>query len=214
MDDYTFEKPDENAYIDTLIKFLRSTGREDIGKLLENAECAIKDSGDYSGHRWNAFATLIYFRLPIENLGLITEEIKEILIGYCDKIMPAEIGFDVTQVEFSPLLERNKTSKNLSEHLDEIASSLSKEISIDILPENLKQKGKDMAEVYFYLYCVENSLRLFIEKVASKNFGEDYFERLNLNGNIKSKIRGRKKKESKNKWLGLRGDSDSFLFRF
>lgn len=213
MDDYTFEKPDEKAYIDTLITFLRRTGHNDIGKLLENAECEIRDSGDY-GNRINASATGIYFSVPVENLALITEEMEELLVGCCDKIMPAQIGFDVTYVEFSPLLERYNSSKNLSDDLEEISASLSKKISIELLPEDLKQKGKDMAEVYLYLYCVENSLRLFIEKVALKEFGENYFNELEINGNIKNHIKGRKEKEEKNKWLNLRGDSDLFYLDF
>lgn len=54
-----------------------------------------------------------------------------------------------------------------------------------------------MAEVYFYLYCIENSLRLFIEKVALNKLGENYFEKLQINSNIEKNIKGRKRKEEK-----------------
>ena len=82
------------------------------------------------------------------------------------------------------------------------------EIKSQILPDDIIQKGKDMAEVYFYLYCVENSLRLFIEKVAKDRLGENYFGQLKISKEI------RKQQESKHKWLRLRGDSEIFYLDF
>lgn len=84
----------------------------------------------------------------------------------------------------------------------------------EILPDDIIKKGKEMAEIYFYLYCVENSLRLFIEKVALNKLGENYFEKLQINSNIEKNIKGRKRKEEKNKWLGVRGDSELFYLDF
>jgi len=139
------------------------------------------------------------------------KKIKNKLIELCNYIMPLEIGFRISEVKFKPKFnEGNNIS--LIENLNQI-SNLSNEIS-EFLPENIKMKGKDMAEVYLYLYCVENSLRLFIEKVALNEFGEDYFNKLQIRSNIKKNITSRKEKEEKNKWLGLRGDSDLFYLDF
>ena len=80
--------------------------------------------------------------------------------------------------------------------------------------DDIIKKGKEMVEVYFYFYCIENSLRLFIEKVALNKFGEDYFEKLQINSNIEKNIKGRKRKEEKNKWLSVRGDSELFYLDF
>jgi len=71
-----------------------------------------------------------------------------------------------------------------------------------------------MAQVYLCLYCVENSLRSFIELVARDKLGDDYFDQLTLNKDIKEKIASRKTQESTNRWLRLRGDSEIFYLNF
>jgi hypothetical protein len=101
----------------------------------------------------------------------------------------------------------------LFEDLEVTAQTLSKEIS-ELLPSEVKEKGKDMAGVYLYLYCVENSLRLFVDKVAKEKFGDDYFNKLVLNTSIQRKVLERKQRDAKNKWLPLRGDSDIFYLDF
>ncbi|OPY27258.1 MAG: hypothetical protein A4E27_00582 [Methanobacterium sp. PtaU1.Bin242] len=128
--------------------------------------------------------------------------------------MPAEVGFDVTYVEFSPVLAENTTQKSLIEDLEDTTSTLSEEIIKELLPLDVKQNGREMAEVYLYLYVVENSLRLFTEKIGLNKFGDNYFDKLNLNKDIKKKIQGRKEKENKNKWLSIRGDSELFYLDF
>lgn len=62
--------------------------------------------------------------------------------------------------------------------LEQNTNSISARIINDILPEDVKIKGYHMAEVYTYLYSVENSLRLFIEKVCKEKYGESYFLKL------------------------------------
>ena len=71
-----------------------------------------------------------------------------------------------------------------------------------------------MAEVYLYLYCVENSLRLFIEKIAMKKLGKDYFGKLEINKSIREGVVRRKEEEVKNSWLRIRGDSEIFYLDF
>lgn len=36
---------------------------------------------------------------------------------------------------------------------------------LNLLPQDIQQKGREMSEVYLYLYCIENSLRIFIEEI-------------------------------------------------
>ena len=213
-DDFTHESPDEKAYFNTLVKYLRTKGENEIIDLLKGAKCSIRSSSTFSRRRWNAVRTTIYFYVPIDKLEFADEEIKQKLTKICDVIMPAEVGFDVMDVEFSPLIAESYTEETLIGDLEDITKTISQEIINQILPDDIKQKGRDMAEVYLYLYCVENSLRLFIEKVAKDEWGEDYFSRLNLNRDILSSISQRKQRESKNKWLRLRGDSEIFYLDF
>lgn len=219
-DDFTYEKPDEKAYFDTLVRYLGIKEENEIVDLLKGAKCAIQSSSTFSKRRWNAMWTIIYFYVPINKLELVNEEIKRKLIGFCVDIMPAEVGFDVMDIEFSPLMESIEglseinTQETLIEDLENITQIISQEIISQILPDDIKQKGKDMAEVYLYLYCVENSLRLFIEKVAKDRLGDGYFDQLKLNKGTREKVSHRKQQESKNKWLRLRGDSEIFYLDF
>jgi hypothetical protein len=219
-DNFTYEEPDEKAYFKTLLEYLRIKGESEIVDLLKGAKCAIQSSSTFSKRRWNAMWTIIYFYVPISKLELVNEEIKRKLIGFCVDIMPAEVGFDVMDIEFSPLMESIEdlseinTQETLIEDLENISQIISQEIISQILPDDIKQKGKDMAEVYLYLYCVENSLRLFIEKVAKDRLGDGYFDQLKLNKGIRENVSHRKQQESKNKWLRLRGDSEIFYLDF
>lgn len=77
------------------------------------------------------------------------------------------------------------------------------------LPTDIKNKGKEMSKAYLMLYCVENTLRLFIEGKA-KLMSNPLF----LSNTVKKKIQDRKNNESKNKYLAIRGDSDLFYLDF
>ncbi len=182
--------------------------------MLEGAECKIKETSEFSRKRWNAYRTIIDLFIHPRKLILVNEDEKNKLIDICNIVMPDEVGFDVMEINFLPLIKRTETKKTLFEELEEIVNSFSQEIIGKILPDDIKQKGKDMAEVYLHLYCVENSLRLFIEIVARDKLGNNYFNQLRLNKDIRKKIQGRKQKESKNMWLRLRGDSEIFYLDF
>jgi len=211
--DYTYQKPDENDYFNTLIEYLKLKDEIELLNILIVGKCAISESTNYSRIRWNALDTGIYFYVPIGNLKLVNDEIKEILTEFCDEIMPKEVGFDVTYVEFSPLMSE-KTTNSIVDDLDNTLNGLSDGIAKNILQIELIKKGKEMSEVYMYLYVVENSIRLFIDKIGRNKLGDDYFHELNLSKDIKNNIKGRKNKAAKNKWLPLRGDSDLFYLDF
>lgn len=108
----------------------------------------------------------------------------------------------------------NEVQKSLVDDLESISRELSKEIINEILTEDIIEKGKEMTEVYLFLYCIENSLRLFIEKVGKDKLGDNYFEQIKIKKEITKNVEIRKKEESKNKWMRLRGDSDIFYLDF
>lgn len=213
-DRFTYQKPDAQAFLDTLVKYLRMKSIKEIVDLLEGARCNIQSSSTFSKKRWDAYWTTIRFSIPVQKLKSVNKETKQKLIEICDKIMPAEAGLDVMDVEFSPLIPETETRPTLIKDLEKISHTLSQEIMAQILPSDMKQKGKDMTEAYLYLYCVENSLRLFIEKVARDKLGNDYFNKLELNRDIVKNVSHRKQQEGKNRWLRLRGDSEIFYLDF
>ncbi len=71
-----------------------------------------------------------------------------------------------------------------------------------------------MAEVYLFLYVVENYLRLFIEKVLTEKFGIAYYNYVVVPKSISNGIVVRKEQEKKNLWIGVRGNSDLFYIDF
>lgn len=87
---------------------------------------------------------------------------------------------------------------------------VSKEVMDELLPEDIISKGEDMSVVYTFLYCIENSLRIFVDNVLIEEIGDEYTYKNTIPEKIKRKIEGRKKEEKINKWLSIRGGNDLF----
>jgi hypothetical protein len=67
-----------------------------------------------------------------------------------------------------PLLNDNLSNDSLENDIDDIISELSHETVNAILSTDIREKGLRMAKVYFYPYCIENSLRLFIDIISKE----------------------------------------------
>lgn len=210
--EYSYDKPDEEKYLQAVIAILRQRNQSKIAELLKGCSCDICPSSQFS-HRYNCVHTSIQIYVPISKLDAFSEPIKEIILVACDDAMPKSLGYDVTSVVISPSLDDIPDGQSLNEDLDHIASELSQQV-LPILPADIKNKGEEMAEVYLYLYCIENSLRLFIENVAKTKFGDDWFEKIQLNRSIKDAVTQRKDLESRNAWLSVRRDSKIFFVDF
>ena len=94
--------------------------------------------------------------------------------------------------------------------LKKIISELPSKVKDVAIPEDILEKAKEMSEVYLYTHCAENSIRLFIEKVAQKHYVTDYLSKLKLNSKMHEKIKTRKDSQAKTKWVSARGSSDIF----
>lgn len=97
---------------------------------------------------------------------------------------------------------------------ERIASKIKKEdtdnIINTILPNDIIEKGTEMSEVYILIYCIENSLRIFIEKCCRDEFGDEFFDKIELTADLRNAIRNRKADENKHQWLPVRGNNDLF----
>ena len=122
--------------------------------------------------------------------------------------MPPNAGYDVMKINISPSL-------SIGQHdiLNDIISTANKR-KLDILSDDVKQKGKETSELYVTLYCIENSSRNFIDTVLSNALGDNYFSLISVPNDIAKGIATRKKEESQNKWLPLRGDKDIYYLDF
>lgn len=78
---------------------------------------------------------------------------------------------------------------------------------LTLLPQDIQNKGREMADVYLYLYCIENSLRIFIDEIM-KN------ENVTLPAKVKDTISKMKGSEKESKYLPVRGDNDLFYCDF
>jgi hypothetical protein len=216
MADFTYQVPDEKKFFLAVRQILSKSSIDTeraIADKLANAKCTIVASSQYSGERWNAMSTTIHFYVSVDKLDFFESEQKKSLLRVCDRVMPKDAGYDIQGVEVSPLLDDLSVESTLMDDLDEIKNSVSA-TSLLHLPDDIKQKGKEMAEVYTYLYCVENSLRLFIDKVLTMELGVNYFSVITVPSNVKKSIQVRKDLEVKNRWIGLRGDQELFYLDF
>lgn len=216
MGDFTYNLPDEKKFFYALQQMLLRSSKEketQVGEKLIGAKCTIATSNQFSGERWNAYSTTVHFYVPIEMLDFFDKEVNKVLVTVCDRIMPKEAGYDIQNVEVSPLLDDLSVEPTLTDDLDEIKNSTSLSSFLN-LPDDIRAKGKEMAEVYVYLYCVENSLRLFIDKACSEAFGSDYPSKITIPSSVKKSIQVRKELENKNQWISVRGSSDLFYLDF
>lgn len=218
---FTYNLPEEEKFSRALLKHLQIKGHTSLVNYLKGGRISFEDSGVYSakfsgGGRWNALGLYVKFHINPNYIELIdNEENRRLLLDTCDSLMDSNAGYDVKVVEFITDIHGDYDLENdLIEDLNNKADFLSESIIKELLPDDLKEKGFYMAEVYTYLYCIENSLRLFIEKVCKDVYGEDYFEDLQLNRQAKDKIENRKESKQNKKWISLRGNSDLFYLDF
>lgn len=212
MSQYTYNKPNEIKYFEGVIKVIEGRNKL-LADKLKSGYCVISDSSSYSQIRWNGMVTTINFYVPIEFIDQIDEKEKELILKICDLVMPKEVGFDVTEIEIGPILDNISANQSLEDDLEQIANNQSYTI-VQSLPQDIKYKGKEMSEVYSYLYCIENTLRLFIEQIGKNNFGNAFFENLTISSSVRKKIEQRREEENKNQWLCIRGNSDLFYLDF
>jgi hypothetical protein len=215
MSSFTFEEPDPGDFLAALRAMLRSEGEDELLQLLSGATCSISGSSHNSrGGRWEAVCTTVYFQVPPERLSRVSDGTKKPLMGYCDRIMPPETGLDVTHVDFVPKIGGTGVQQNLAEEVGQISDALSSATYDVNLPADLLLKSQEMAQVYLYLYIVENALRLFIESVASEKSDTADLSQLAIPANVRNRIASRKQNEEKNKWMSVRGGSDLFYVDF
>jgi hypothetical protein len=215
MSEFTYDPPDEKKYFSAILRMLSqgSQNEKQMADLLKGGCCTIAPSNQYSQKRWDALSTTVYFYVPVDSLDFFNKDEKDILVKLCDKIMPKRVGYDVQGVEISPSLEDISIEPTLTSDLENIQNSISIQ-TIQILPDDIKRRGKEMADVYIYLYCIENSLRLFIERVFVNYIGDDYWLKISIPNSVKTSIQTRRDAERKNQWISVRGNSKLFYLDF
>lgn len=220
MSKFTYELPNEEGFLNALLVQLKVKGFADIAEILKGCKCEIVNTQQfaYPKGRWDALWTELVFRIPSSKYELaiakITDDLKNKIMEIADDLMPKTAGLDVLSISLSPSIEATPLEESSISELQEASEILSEELDKEILPEDIKERGKEMADAYVYLYCIENALRLFVEKIAKENYENNHFSSLKTNADIKKKYQIRKKDESKNQWLSIRGNSEIFYLDF
>ncbi len=218
MSNYSYELPFSNErFMKGIIMMLKKENKYDLANLLRGANVQV-EKGTYSYYdggwgRSDALAAYITFFVNPEYLDILdSEENKNLLDKICSELIPPDVGFDVKSVSFTMDLTKDfELEDDLISDLENNVNSRVYKIMGELLPEDIRTKGYQMAEAYTYLYSVENSLRLFIEKVAKEKYGESYFSQLTIPRNLQRTIAERQKNDESNKWLSVRGTELFYL---
>lgn len=218
MSDFSYELPfSYDKLMNGILMMLKKDNKYDLANLLRGASVQIEKGGYsyYDGHwgRSNALAAYITFFVNPEYLDILnTNENKTTLNSICSGLIPPDVGFDVKSVSFNMDLTKDfELEDNLIADLEKNVNTISYKIIGELLPEDIRIKGYQMAEAYTYLYSVENSLRLFIEKVAKNKYGENYYSSLTITRNLQRTIEERMKNAESQKWLSVRGTELFYL---
>lgn len=218
MSEYTYSLPFSNdKLLSGIIIMLKKENKYDLANLLRGANLQIETGGYsyYDGHygRNDALATYITLLVNPNYLDVLdSEENKNLLTRICDGLIPADVGYDVKNVYFNMDLTKDfEAEDDLVADLENNVNALTYRIVGEVLPEDIRIKGYQMAEAYTYLYSVENSLRLFIEKVAKAKYGENYFSQLTIPRALQNTISSRQSNDASNKWLSVRGTELFYL---
>jgi len=105
MTDFTYEFPDSNKFLYTLKEYLEQTDKKQVSVLLINSRCEFVGSSSFTLIRWNSRHATIRFIVPVISISKFTEELKKDLLSAADFIFPKEIGYEITDIEISPILE-------------------------------------------------------------------------------------------------------------
>lgn len=218
MSDYTYELPFSNdKFMKGILLMLKKENKYDLASMLKGASVQVEKGGYsyYDGHwgRSDALAAYVTFFVNPEYLDVLeNDENKNILGQICSNLIPPNVGFDVKSVSFTMDLSKDfELEDDLIADLEKNVNSISYRVIGELLPEDIRVKGYQMAEAYRYLYSVENSLRLFIEKVAREKYGENYFDSLTITNALKRTIQERMRNAAEQKWLGVRGTELFYL---
>lgn len=201
-DQYTYLFPDSSSFISTLVKYLMSKGNKEIAEKLRGCDCSFTDTGSFTHSRWNEHYAILYLEVPMEKLDYFDETIQKTVCEAANRIMPRSAGYLIGFIEIQLKIVTTDEIESSGLDIEDIMSSMSDKL-INLLPDDIIEKGKEMAEAYLYMYYVENSLRQYIEYKGTGVYGPDYFSKFSIPREVSTSITKRKESERKNSWLSV-----------
>ena len=153
----------------------------------------------------------IILRVPLsvykDNEWEITD-IENTISETANDVLPRDCGFKVKYTDANPLVVKDN-----SDARDIIKKSVDK-TKLNTLAEDLIEKGTEMANAYIVLYCLENLLREYIDRMFIQTYGSDYESMNVIPSKAKKKAIDRQERESEHKWLPVRNDKILYYLDF
>jgi hypothetical protein len=107
---------------------------------------------------------------------------------------------------FAPLINSLYGTETMTDAIVEIVPKVESG-RLNLLPQDIQDKGREMADVYWYLYCIENSIRTFIAEIMKT-------QQVEVPTKVQETIKKMKDSEKESKYLPVRGNNDLFYCDF
>lgn len=138
----------------------------------------------------------------------LTDKIVPCLEG--EELIKDSVGYISILPDGIREIEKNLSNSTLSKHqpseTDQEIMKMEKEFKIDdpILSTKKISEAKEMASIFTFLYILENSIREFIDKMMTSEFGDNWFESRAPKG-LRESVKERMTDDKKNSWHQRRG---------
>ena len=211
---YTYKLPDENDFREEILAKLDSfpsEGNELAYSFLSVSSLELEKLNSRSDTDRHIKEIAIVLRVPISDFKDYEDEIMDIentITNTANDVLLRDCGFKVKYTDANPLVGKNNKDarKIIKQSLDTM--------KFITLGEELIEKGKKMANAYIIVYCLENFLRDFIDRKLTDFYGSDYESKNVFSKKTRNRANDRKKEESANRWLAIRGDKILYYLDF
>lgn len=211
---YTYKLPYENDFREEILAKLESfpsEGNELAYSFLSVSSLELEKLNSRSDTDRHIKEIAIVLRVPISDFKDYEDEITDIentITNTANDVLLRDCGFKVKYTYANPLVgKNNKDARTI------IKQSLDT-MKFITLGEELIEKGKKMANAYIIVYCLENFLRIFIDCKLTDFYGSDYESKNVFSKKTRNRANDRKKEESANRWLAIRGDKILYYLDF
>lgn len=211
---YTYKLPYENDFREEILAKLESfpsEGNELAYSFLSVSSLELEKLNSRSDTDRHIKEIAIVLRVPISDFKDYEDEITDIentITNTANDVLLRDCGFKVKYTYANPLVgKNNKDARTI------IKQSLDT-MKFITLGEELIEKGKKMANAYIIVYCLENFLRDFIDRKLTDFYGSDYESKNVFSKKTRNRANDRKKEESANRWLAIRGDKILYYLDF
>lgn len=211
---FTYKLPDENDFREEILAKLESfpsEGNELAYSFLSVSSLELEKLNSRSDTDRHIKEIAIVLRVPISDFKDYEDEITDIentITNTANDVLLRDCGFKAKYTDANPLVgKNNKDARTI------IKQSLDT-MEFITLGEELIEKGKKMANAYIIVYCLENFLRDFIDRKLTDFYGSDYESKNVFSKKTRNRANDRKKEESANRWLAIRGDKILYYLDF